>query len=119
MAGPWGVLPAGLTAATTGVGYVDGGPPRGCFRHVRQRPPPELETSMVGPLGGASGRSGSGHHRSWRRQWWAPLDPWLSSAKKVVGSKMTSGGVGPELPLLSVDIRSHSSLQALGNSVQQ
>jgi hypothetical protein len=71
------VLPAGPTAATTGVGDVDGGPPEGaagrfgrattgvttgvgdvdggprggCYWQVWQRPPPELETSMVGPLG--------------------------------------------------------------------
>jgi hypothetical protein len=27
---------------------------------------------MAGPLGGAVGWSGSGQHRSWRRQWQAP-----------------------------------------------
>jgi hypothetical protein len=47
--GPPGVLPAGPTAATIGVGDVNGGPP-----------------------GGAAGRSGSGHHQSWRRRWWGP-----------------------------------------------
>jgi hypothetical protein len=84
MVGPLGVLSAGPTAATTGVGDIDGGPPEGCCRQVRQRPPPELEMSMAGPLGvlsvgpttattevgdvdggppgGAGGRSGSGHH---------------------------------------------------------
>jgi hypothetical protein len=58
--------------------------PWGCCRQVWQRPPPELEMSMAGPLGvlsagpaaattkfgdvdggppgGAIGRSGSGHH---------------------------------------------------------
>jgi hypothetical protein len=41
MAGPLGVLVAGMAAATTEVEDVDGGPP-----------------------GGAGGRSGSGHHRS-------------------------------------------------------
>jgi hypothetical protein len=44
-----GVLPVGPAAATTGVGDVNGGPP-----------------------GGAAGRSGSGHHRSWRHQWRTP-----------------------------------------------
>jgi hypothetical protein len=75
MAGPWGVLPAGPTAATTGVGDVDGGPPwevlpagpavattrvgdvdggppGGCRRQARQRPPSELATSIAVPLGG-------------------------------------------------------------------
>jgi hypothetical protein len=54
-------------AATTGVGDVDGGPPGGCWRHVRQRPPSESETSMAGPLGGVGGMSSSGHHRNQRR----------------------------------------------------
>jgi hypothetical protein len=27
---------------------------------------------MAGPLGGAVGRSSSGHHQSWRRRWQAP-----------------------------------------------
>jgi hypothetical protein len=72
MAGPWGLLSTGLAAATTGVLDVDGGPLGGCYRQVRQRPPPELETSMVGPLGVAGGRFDSGHHRSWRRRWRAP-----------------------------------------------
>jgi hypothetical protein len=64
MAGPWGLLSGFLIAATTGVEDVDGGPPRGCWWQVQQRPPLELETSMVGPLGGAVGRSGCDHHRS-------------------------------------------------------
>jgi hypothetical protein len=37
-----------------------------------RRPPPKLETSIAGPLGGAAGRSDSGHHQSWRRRWWPP-----------------------------------------------
>jgi hypothetical protein len=63
---------------------VDGGAPRGCCREVRQRPPPQLKTSMAGPQGvlsggptaatttvedidggppgGVVGRSGSDHH---------------------------------------------------------
>jgi hypothetical protein len=49
MAGPLGVLSVGPAAATTGVGDVDGGPPEGCCRDFRQRPPPELETLMAGP----------------------------------------------------------------------
>jgi hypothetical protein len=50
MAGPLGVLSVGLAAATTEVGDIDGEPLGGCWRQVWQRPPPELETSMVGPL---------------------------------------------------------------------
>jgi hypothetical protein len=69
---PWGVLSASPAAATIGVGDVDGGPLGGCWRQIRQRPPPELETLMSDPLGGVGGRSGSGHHRSWRRRWRAP-----------------------------------------------
>jgi hypothetical protein len=86
---PWGVLAAGLTAATTGVGDVNGGPPGGCWRQVRQRPPPELETSMAPPL------------RLWCYE--------VSSAKgKDVCSKVTPRGAGPELPLLAPSHRSHS-----------
>jgi hypothetical protein len=50
---PWGELSAGPTASTTEVEEdVDGKPPRGRCRRVRQRPPPMLKTtSMVGPLG--------------------------------------------------------------------
>jgi hypothetical protein len=76
MVGPLGVLPASLTMPTTEVAeVVNGGPLGGCCPWVRQRPPPKLEkTSMEGPLGGATGESGSGHHRNWRRhRWWAPL----------------------------------------------
>jgi hypothetical protein len=29
---------------------------------------------MAGPLGGAADISDSGHHRSWRRRWWAPWE---------------------------------------------
>jgi hypothetical protein len=59
---PPGVLAAGLTVANTEVEDVDGGPPRGCQRHVRQRPALKLKTSMAAPLGDAGGRSGTGHH---------------------------------------------------------
>jgi hypothetical protein len=45
----WGLLAAGPTAATTEVGDIDGGPPRGCWRQGRQRPPLKLETSMATP----------------------------------------------------------------------
>jgi hypothetical protein len=72
MVGPLGVLVASPTAATTDVKDVDGGPPGGCCRDFQQRPPPMLKTSMAGPLRGDGGRSGSGHHRSWRRRWRAP-----------------------------------------------
>jgi hypothetical protein len=72
MAGPLGVLSGFPVVATTKVGDVDGRPPRLCWQQVRQWPPPNLKTSMVVPLGGAVGISGSGHHRSWRCRWRAP-----------------------------------------------
>jgi hypothetical protein len=50
MVGPLGVLAAGPAAANSEVRDVDGSPPGGCWRHVRLRPPQELETSMAGPL---------------------------------------------------------------------
>jgi hypothetical protein len=43
---------ARLAAATTEVEEVDGGPPGGAGGKVRQRPPPKLKTSMVGPQDG-------------------------------------------------------------------
>jgi hypothetical protein len=56
----------GPIAATTEVeGDIDGGLLRECYQQVQQQPPPKLkETSMGGPLGGATGRSDIGHHRS-------------------------------------------------------
>jgi hypothetical protein len=62
------VLSAGPAAVTTDVGEVNGRPPMGCWRQVQQRPPPELETSMAGPLGGAGDRSDSGHYQRWRHR---------------------------------------------------
>jgi hypothetical protein len=56
--------PGGAEAGGSEVGDVDGGPPGGCWRQVLQRPLPKLKTSMAGLLGGAGGRSGSGHLRS-------------------------------------------------------
>jgi hypothetical protein len=50
MVGPLGVLSVFLAAATTEVGDVDGRPPEGRCRYLRQRPPPKLETSMVDPV---------------------------------------------------------------------
>jgi hypothetical protein len=40
-----------MAAATTEakVEDVNRGPPGGCWRQVRQRPPPKLKTSMAGP----------------------------------------------------------------------
>jgi hypothetical protein len=46
---PWGVLAVGPAAANTKVGDVNGVLLRGCWRQVQQRPPPKLQTSMVGP----------------------------------------------------------------------
>jgi hypothetical protein len=43
------VLGACSAAITTEVEDVDGGPPGGCWRQVRQRPPLKLKTSMAGP----------------------------------------------------------------------
>jgi hypothetical protein len=48
MVAPLEVLAAGPTVATTEVEGVDGGPPRGCWWQVRQRPQPKLK---AGPLG--------------------------------------------------------------------
>jgi hypothetical protein len=87
MAGPLGVLPAGLIVFAIEVeDGVDGGPPGGRCQWVRQRPPPRLKTmsmtgpwgrcqqvqqrpplslkttSMVAPLGGDVGGFGSIHH---------------------------------------------------------
>jgi hypothetical protein len=64
MVGPLGVLLVGLATATTEAEEdVDGRPPRGCCRWVQQLPPSKLKMmSMVGPLGGAAGGSGSDHH---------------------------------------------------------
>jgi hypothetical protein len=45
---PGGVLAAGPAVAITEVEDVDGGP-LGCWRQVRQWPPPKLETLMAGP----------------------------------------------------------------------
>jgi hypothetical protein len=42
---------------------------------------------MVGPLGGAGRRSGSGHHQSWRRRWraaWGVLAAGLAAATTEV-----------------------------------
>jgi hypothetical protein len=60
-----GALPMGPVVSTTEVeDDVDSGPPRGHYRWVRQRPPPRLETmSMVGPMGGHAGGSGSVRHQ--------------------------------------------------------
>jgi hypothetical protein len=54
MAVPLGALPVGLTVAITKFEEgVDGGPPRGCYWQVRQRPPPRLKkTLMAGRMGG-------------------------------------------------------------------
>jgi hypothetical protein len=51
-------------ATTSDVEDVNGGPPGGDGSKVRQWPPLMLETSMTAPLGGPSGRSGSGHLQS-------------------------------------------------------
>jgi hypothetical protein len=86
---PWGLLPVFPTAATTGVGDVDSGPPGGCYQQVWQRPLPKLKTPMVapwgvlavgpamattevedvdgGPLGGVGSKFDSSDHQSWRR----------------------------------------------------
>jgi hypothetical protein len=44
-----GVLAVGPTTTITKVEDVDGGPPGGCWRQVRQRPSPKLKTSTVDP----------------------------------------------------------------------
>jgi hypothetical protein len=45
------VLSVFLTAATTKVEDIDGGPPGGCCRYFRPWPPLKLKTSMTGPQG--------------------------------------------------------------------
>jgi hypothetical protein len=51
MTGPLGVLAAGPAAATTEVEDVNGGPPGGCRRQIRQWSPTKLKTSMAAPWG--------------------------------------------------------------------
>jgi hypothetical protein len=88
MVPPLGALSVGPTASTTEFGDdVDGRPPRGRYRRVRQWPPPSLKTTSMAdslgalptgpaasttefgddvdgrPLGGTAGESDSGHHR--------------------------------------------------------
>jgi hypothetical protein len=55
----------GPVASTTEVeDDIDGGPPVGCCRQVRQRPPPSLKmTLMAGLLEDAAGGSGNIRHR--------------------------------------------------------
>jgi hypothetical protein len=63
--GTLGALPAGPAASTTKAEEdIDGGPPVGRCQRVRQHPPSSLKmTSMAGPLGGATYRTGSIRHR--------------------------------------------------------
>jgi hypothetical protein len=75
MAGPWGVLATGPTAATTEVGHVDGGP-LGVLAAGLTAATTEVGDVDDGPPEVAVGRSGNGHHRSWRRQWRAPWGCW-------------------------------------------
>jgi hypothetical protein len=56
--------PRGAGGGGLEVGDVDDGPPGSADGKVRQQPPPKLKTSMAGPLGSATGMSGSGHHQS-------------------------------------------------------
>jgi hypothetical protein len=51
MAPPRGELAVDPVAAITEVEDVDGGPPGGCWRQVRQRSPSKLKMSMAAPLG--------------------------------------------------------------------
>jgi hypothetical protein len=45
------LLPGFSAAANTDVEDVDGVPPGACWQEVRERPPPMLKMSTVGPLG--------------------------------------------------------------------
>ncbi len=56
MAAPCGVLVAGLTAATSEVEDVNGGPPEGCWRQGPATVTTEVEDVDGGPPGGASGK---------------------------------------------------------------
>jgi hypothetical protein len=49
--GPVGSRSGAPTAATTKVEDVDGGPPRGYWRQVQQRPPSKVKMSMAAPWG--------------------------------------------------------------------
>jgi hypothetical protein len=51
MEAPWGLVAAGPTVATIGVGDVDGGPPVGCWWQIRQRSSPELRHRWWAPWG--------------------------------------------------------------------
>jgi hypothetical protein len=90
--------------------------PRGCCRQVRQQSPPKLETSLAGPLGvlsagpatattevgdidgspvgGAVGRSGNGHHHSWRRRW-RPRGGCCRQVRQRPPSELETSMVGP------------------------
>jgi hypothetical protein len=59
---PWGVLPTGPEATTTeGKGDVDGGLPRGAASGSSSGHHQSCKNVDGAPLGGATGRSGSGH----------------------------------------------------------
>jgi hypothetical protein len=57
--------------AHSGIVY-HGAPLVGVARKILAAGTKFSDTLMAGPLGGAAGRSGSGHHRSWRHGWRAP-----------------------------------------------
>jgi hypothetical protein len=63
--GPWGALPVGPATSTTDAeDDFDGRPSGGRCRQVWQCAPPRMKkTSVVGPLSGAAGGSGSVHHQ--------------------------------------------------------
>jgi hypothetical protein len=66
-----GVLSRFPAAATIEHGDVNGGP-LGVLSGFPVAATTEAKDVDGRPLGGAGGRADIGHHRSWRRQWWAP-----------------------------------------------
>jgi hypothetical protein len=64
---------------------------------------------MAAPLGGAVGRFGSGHHRSWRRRWqppWEVLSAGPAAAttevRDVDGSPLGLLAAGPTVAITEV-----------------
>jgi hypothetical protein len=99
------VLTVGPTAATTEVEDVDGGPPEGCWRQVRQQSPPKLKMSMAGSLGVLAARPAAattevgdidgGHPRGcWRQVRQRPPSKWETSMAGPLGGAGGRSGSG-------------------------
>jgi hypothetical protein len=99
----------GTEAGGLEVGDVDGGP-LGVLTAGQAAAITEVEDISGGPLGGAGGRSGSGHHRCWRRRWWAPwgvllADPAAATTDvgDVNGSPLGVPPPGPAVAITKVE----------------